>query len=42
MDAVSPATIAGVLTIRQGLAKFIGSLTPLGTIRLGRRTEGFD
>jgi len=40
MGAVSTTTIAGVLAIRKGLAKPIGSLTQMGTIRLGKRTEG--
>jgi myo-inositol-1-phosphate synthase len=40
MGAVSTTTIAGVLAIRRGLAKPIGSLTQMGTIRLGKRTEG--
>ncbi len=40
MGAVSTTTIAGVVAIRRGLAKPIGSLTQMGTIRLGKRTEG--
>jgi myo-inositol-1-phosphate synthase len=40
MGAVSTTTIAGVLAVRRGLAKPIGALTQLGTIRLGKRTEG--
>ena len=40
MGAVSTTTIAGVLAVRRGLAKPIGSLTQMGTIRLGKRTEG--
>ncbi|HVJ26203.1 MAG TPA: inositol-3-phosphate synthase [Vicinamibacterales bacterium] len=40
MGAVSTTTIAGVLAIRKGLSKPIGSLTQMGTIRLGKRTEG--
>jgi myo-inositol-1-phosphate synthase len=32
--------MAGVEAIRQGLAKPIGSLTQMGTIRLGKRTDG--
>ena len=40
LGAVSTTTIAGVLAIRQGFAKPIGSLTQMGTVRLGRRTEG--
>jgi myo-inositol-1-phosphate synthase len=40
MGAVSTTTIAGVLAIRKGLAKPYGSLTQMGTVRLGKRTEG--
>src|SRR5215210_1878563 len=40
MGAVSTTTIAGVMAIRRGLAKPIGSLTQMGTVRLGKRTEG--
>ena len=40
LGAVSTTTIAGVLAIRKGLAKPIGSLTQMGTMRLGKRTEG--
>ena len=40
LGAVSTTTIAGVLAIRKGLAKPIGSLTQMGAIRLGKRTEG--
>ena len=39
LGAVSTTTIAGVLAIRKGLAKPIGSLTQMGAIRLGKRTE---
>src|ERR671935_2549149 len=39
LGAVSTTTIAGVAAIRRGLAKPIGSLTQMGTIRLGKRTE---
>jgi myo-inositol-1-phosphate synthase len=39
LGAVSTTTIAGVCTIRKGLAPPIGSLTQMGTIRLGRRDE---
>ncbi|MGV8074818.1 MAG: inositol-3-phosphate synthase [Syntrophobacteraceae bacterium] len=38
--AVSTTFIAGVELIRKGLGEPIGSLTQLGTIRLGKRTEG--
>ena len=40
MGAVSTTTIAGVLAVRRGLASPIGSLTQMGTVRLGKRTEG--
>ena len=40
MGAVATTLIAGVEAVRKGLAKPIGSLTQLGTIRLGKRTEG--
>jgi myo-inositol-1-phosphate synthase len=40
LGAVSTTTIAGVMAIRKGLAQPIGSLTQMGTIRLGKRTEG--
>jgi myo-inositol-1-phosphate synthase len=40
MGAVSTTTIAGVLAIRKGFAQPFGSLTQMGTIRLGKRTEG--
>jgi myo-inositol-1-phosphate synthase len=39
MGAVATTTIAGVEAVRQGLAQPIGSLTQLGTIRIGKRTE---
>jgi myo-inositol-1-phosphate synthase len=39
LGAVSTTFIAGVHAIRKGMAKPIGSLTQLGTIRLGKRTE---
>src|SRR5678809_423356 len=40
LGAVSTTFIAGVEAIRKGLAKPIGSLTQMGTIRLGKRTDG--
>jgi myo-inositol-1-phosphate synthase len=40
LGAVGTTFIAGVLNIRRGLAEPIGSLTQMGTIRLGKRTEG--
>ena len=39
LGAVSTTTIAGILAIRKGLAKPIGALTQMGTVRLGKRTE---
>ncbi len=39
MGAVASTFIAGVLATRKGLGKPIGSLTQLGAIRLGKRTE---
>ena len=38
LGAVSTTTIAGVCAIRRGLAPPIGSLTQMGTIRLGKRS----
>jgi myo-inositol-1-phosphate synthase len=40
MGAVATTFIAGVEAIRRGLAKPIGSLTQMGTVRLGKRTDG--
>jgi myo-inositol-1-phosphate synthase len=40
LGAVSTTTIAGIMAVRKGLAKPIGSLTQMGTVRLGKRTEG--
>jgi len=40
MGAVATTFIAGVMSIRKGLGKPIGSLTQMGHIRLGKRTEG--
>jgi myo-inositol-1-phosphate synthase len=39
LGAVSTTTIAGVMAVRKGIAKPIGSLTQMGTVRLGKRTE---
>ena len=39
LGAVATTTIAGVFAIRKRLAQPIGSLTQMGTIRLGKRTE---
>src|SRR5262245_19082217 len=40
MGAVTTTFVAGVEAIRRGLASPIGSLTQMGTIRLGKRTDG--
>ncbi len=40
LGAVSTTFIAGVMAVRKGIARPIGSLTQMGTIRLGKRTEG--
>ena len=40
LGAVSTTFIAGVLAVRKGLAQPIGSQAEMGTIRLGKRTEG--
>jgi myo-inositol-1-phosphate synthase len=40
MGAVTSTFIAGVEAIKKGLGQPVGSLTQLGTIRLGKRTEG--
>jgi myo-inositol-1-phosphate synthase len=39
LGAVSTTLIAGVELVKKGIAKPIGSLTQLGTIRLGKRTD---
>ena len=39
LGAVSTTFIAGVEAVRRGLGKPIGSLTQMGTVRLGKRTE---
>ena len=40
MGAVTSTFIAGVEAVKKGLGAPIGSLTQLGTIRLGKRTDG--
>ena len=40
MGAVATTFIAGVQAIRRGLGKPIGSVTQLGHIRIGKRTDG--
>jgi myo-inositol-1-phosphate synthase len=39
LGAVSTTFIAGVEAVKKGIGKPIGSLTQMGTIRLGKRTE---
>ncbi|MGH9557416.1 MAG: inositol-3-phosphate synthase, partial [Terriglobales bacterium] len=40
MGAVATTFVAGVEAVRRGLAEPIGSVTQMGTIRLGKRTDG--
>ncbi len=40
MGAVATTFVAGTELVRRGLAQPIGSLTQMGTVRLGKRTEG--
>ena len=40
LGAVATTFIAGVEAVRKGIASPIGSLTQMGTIRLGKRTDG--
>ena len=42
LGAVSTTFIAGVIAVRKGIAKPIGSMTQMGTIRLGKRTDGLS
>jgi myo-inositol-1-phosphate synthase len=39
MGAVATTFVAGVQAIRTGLSKPVGSLTQMGTVRLGKRTD---
>lgn len=39
LGAVSTTLVAGVESIRRGLSQPVGSLTQMGTIRLGKRTD---
>src|SRR6476619_2054046 len=39
LGAVSTTFIAGVEAVKKGIGKPVGSLTQMGTIRLGKRTE---
>ena len=40
MGAVATTFVAGVELVKKGLAEPVGSLTQMGTVRLGKRTEG--
>ena len=40
MGAVATTFVAGVHAVRKGIGQPIGSVTQMGTIRLGKRTEG--
>jgi len=40
MGAVATTFVAGVEAVRKGLSSPIGSLTQMGTVRLGKRTDG--
>src|SRR5436309_14500436 len=40
MGAVATTFVAGVEAVRKGIAEPIGSLTQMGTVRLGKRTDG--
>src|ERR1022692_3857662 len=40
MGAVATTFVAGVEAVRRGISSPIGSLTQMGTVRLGKRTEG--
>jgi myo-inositol-1-phosphate synthase len=40
MGAVATTFVAGVEAVRKGIAKPFGSVTQMGTIRLGKRTDG--
>src|SRR4051812_47950954 len=40
MGAVATTFVAGVEAVRKGIAEPIGSMTQMGTIRLGKRTDG--
>ncbi|MFV2005871.1 MAG: inositol-3-phosphate synthase [Longimicrobiales bacterium] len=39
LGAVATTTVAGVIAVRNGLAKPFGSLTQMNTIRIGKRTD---
>ncbi|MDO8836360.1 MAG: inositol-3-phosphate synthase [Vicinamibacterales bacterium] len=42
LGAVATTFVAGVIAVRKGIAKPIGSMTQMGTIRLGKRTDGLS
>jgi len=39
MGAVATTFMAGIELVKKGLAEPVGSLTQIGTVRLGKRTE---
>jgi myo-inositol-1-phosphate synthase len=39
LGAVSTTLVAGVESVKRGISEPIGSLTQMGTIRLGKRTD---
>src|SRR5882757_870033 len=39
LGAVATTMIAGVIAVKKGISQPIGSLTQMGSIRLGKRTE---
>jgi myo-inositol-1-phosphate synthase len=39
LGAVASTFVAGVELVRRGIAQPVGSLTQMGTIRLGKRTD---
>ena len=39
LGAVSTTLVAGVEAVKRGISQPVGSLTQMGTIRLGKRTE---
>src|SRR3974390_1009470 len=40
MGAVATTFVAGVEAVRKGISSPIGSVTQMGTVRLGKRTDG--
>ena len=39
LGAVSTTLVAGVEAVKRGISEPVGSLTQMGTIRLGKRTD---